>query len=132
MQRLTSEKAGRVKVIKLPEIKVIGGDTWYWRFLEFGTEHAAAKPILRPAMNGVDTDVINIFALELEKAIDRAVRSAAKKERPYDCSNILCLRGKPGSKGIIGYQPRQALSLRDAGRQYRLSLCRVAKHWWLS
>ena len=30
-------------------------------------------------MNGVDTDVINIFALELEKAIDRAVRSAAKK-----------------------------------------------------
>lgn len=38
-----------------------------------------AKPILRPALNGVDTDVINIFAVELEKAIDRAVRSAAKK-----------------------------------------------------
>ena len=56
-----------------------GGDTWYWRFLEFGTEHMAARPILRPAMNGVDTDVINIFAVELEKAIDRAVRSAAKK-----------------------------------------------------
>ncbi|MEF5353596.1 HK97-gp10 family putative phage morphogenesis protein, partial [Escherichia coli] len=33
-----------------------GGDTWYWRFLEFGTEHAAAKPVLRPAINGVDTD----------------------------------------------------------------------------
>lgn len=56
-----------------------GGDTWYWRFLEFGTEHMVAKPILRPAMNGVDTDVINIFAAELEKAIDRAIRSAAKK-----------------------------------------------------
>ncbi|HAT1562385.1 HK97 gp10 family phage protein [Raoultella ornithinolytica] len=56
-----------------------GGDTWHWRFLEFGTEHMAAKPILRPAVNGVDTDVINVFAVELEKAIDRAVRRAAKK-----------------------------------------------------
>ncbi|HCS6348663.1 TPA: hypothetical protein OR096_004401, partial [Escherichia coli] len=59
-----------------------GGDTWYWRFLEFGTEHAAAKPVLRPAINGVDTDVINIFAAELEKSIDRAVRRAAKKGTP--------------------------------------------------
>lgn len=56
-----------------------GGDTWYWRFLEFGTEHAPAKPVLRPAMNGVDTAVITVFAEEMEKAIDRAVRQAAKK-----------------------------------------------------
>ena len=56
-----------------------GGDTWYWRFPEFGTEHMAAKPMLRPGVNGVDTDVINVFAVELEKAIDRAVRRAAKK-----------------------------------------------------
>lgn len=56
-----------------------GGDTWYWRFLEFGTEHAAAHPIIRPAMNGVDTDVIYTFAYELEKAIDRAISTAAKK-----------------------------------------------------
>ncbi|MFW2318619.1 HK97-gp10 family putative phage morphogenesis protein [Klebsiella pneumoniae] len=50
--------------------------------MEFGTEHAAAKPVLRPAINGVDTDVINIFAAELEKSIDRAVRRAAKKGTP--------------------------------------------------
>ncbi|MEL6024003.1 HK97-gp10 family putative phage morphogenesis protein [Citrobacter freundii] len=56
-----------------------GGDTWYWRFLEFGTEHVAAKPVLRPAMNGVDTAVISVFAEEMEKAIDRAVRRAVKK-----------------------------------------------------
>ena len=56
-----------------------GGDTWYWRFLEFGTEHAAAKPVLRPAMNGVDNAVISIFAEEMEKAIDRAFRQATKK-----------------------------------------------------
>ncbi|MFB4719054.1 HK97-gp10 family putative phage morphogenesis protein [Enterobacter chuandaensis] len=56
-----------------------GGDTWYWRMLEFGTEHAAARPIIRPAMNGIDGPVINVFAEEMEKAIDRAVRQAAKK-----------------------------------------------------
>lgn len=56
-----------------------GGDTWYWRMLEFGTEHAAARPIIRPAMNGIDGPVINVFAEEMEKAIDRAIRQAEKK-----------------------------------------------------
>lgn len=56
-----------------------GGDTWYWRFLEFGTEHTSARPILRPAMNGVDNDVINVFSTEMGKAIDRAIRLATKK-----------------------------------------------------
>lgn len=28
-----------------------GGDTWYWRFLEFGTSKMAAQPFMRPAMN---------------------------------------------------------------------------------
>ncbi|WP_320711546.1 HK97-gp10 family putative phage morphogenesis protein [Enterobacter asburiae] len=56
-----------------------GGDTWYWRMLEFGTEHAEARPIIRPAMNGIDGPVINVFAEEMEKAIDRAIRQAVKK-----------------------------------------------------
>lgn len=56
-----------------------GGDTWYWRMLEFGTEHAAARPIIRPAMNGIDGPVINVFAEEMEKAIDRAIRQAMKR-----------------------------------------------------
>lgn len=56
-----------------------GGDTWYWRMLEFGTEHAAARPIIRPAMNGIDGPVVNTFAEEMEKAIDRALRQAQKK-----------------------------------------------------
>lgn len=55
-----------------------GGATFYWRFLEFGTERAAAHPILRPAMNGVDMDVINTFSSELDKAIDRAITRAHK------------------------------------------------------
>lgn len=28
-----------------------GGDTWYWRLVEFGTSRTAAKPFMRPAMN---------------------------------------------------------------------------------
>ena len=56
-----------------------GGDTWYWRMLEYGTEHAAARPIIRPAMNSIDGPVINVFAEEMEKAIDRAIRQAVKK-----------------------------------------------------
>lgn len=28
-----------------------GGDTYYWRFLEFGTSKMAARPFLEPALN---------------------------------------------------------------------------------
>ena len=28
-----------------------GGDTWYWRLLEFGTSKMGARPFMRPAMN---------------------------------------------------------------------------------
>ncbi|HEL8103645.1 TPA: hypothetical protein U0A68_004974, partial [Escherichia coli] len=55
-----------------------GGDTWYWRFLEFGTEHVAARPFMRPAMNGADAEVVSTFARELEKAVDRAIRRMSR------------------------------------------------------
>ena len=29
-----------------------GGDTWYWRLLEFGTSKMSARPFMRSAMNG--------------------------------------------------------------------------------
>ncbi len=34
-----------------------GGDTWYWRFLEFGTSHQRATPFLRPAFNSKQEEV---------------------------------------------------------------------------
>lgn len=83
----------------------------YWRFLEFGTEHAAAKPVLRPAMNGVDTAVISVFAEEMEKAIDRAVRRAAKKEQQHDCSSFCRLFDRPESKRAARCSPGKALSV---------------------
>ena len=52
-----------------------GGDTWYWRFLEFGTKVAIAKPFLRPAMSENIQAVTDTFTTALGAAIDRAVKA---------------------------------------------------------
>lgn len=46
-----------------------GGDTWYWRFLEFGTSKMAAKPILRPAAEEGATEAFEVVAQDLERQI---------------------------------------------------------------
>lgn len=56
-----------------------GGDTWYWRLVEFGTEHVAARPFMRPALANSISEATNTFVTEYEKAIDRAIKRAAKK-----------------------------------------------------
>jgi HK97 gp10 family phage protein len=56
-----------------------GGDTWYWAFVEFGHERAAAQPFMRPALaENVDT-ATDVFVREYEKVIDRAIKRARKK-----------------------------------------------------
>ncbi len=62
-----------------------GGDlspnspTPHWRLIEFGTENMAAVPFMRPALANSITEVTATFVTEYEKAIDRAIRRAAKK-----------------------------------------------------
>ncbi len=62
-----------------------GGDlspnspTPHWRLIEFGTENMAAVPFMRPALANSISDVTATFVSEYEKAIDRAIRRAAKK-----------------------------------------------------
>lgn len=62
-----------------------GGDlstnapTPHWRLIEFGTEKMAAAPFMRPALADNISLVTNTFVTEYEKAIDRAIRRAAKK-----------------------------------------------------
>lgn len=62
-----------------------GGDlspnspTPHWRLIEFGTEKMAAVPFMRPALADNISDVTNTFISEYEKAVDRAIRRAAKK-----------------------------------------------------
>lgn len=62
-----------------------GGDlspnapTPHWRLIEFGTEKMPAAPFMRPALADNISQVTNTFISEYEKAIDRAIRRAAKK-----------------------------------------------------
>ncbi|UVL65041.1 HK97-gp10 family putative phage morphogenesis protein [Pseudomonas sp. B21-031] len=62
-----------------------GGDlssnapTPHWRLIEFGTEKMPAAPFMRPALADNISQVTNTFVTEYEKAIDRAIRRAAKK-----------------------------------------------------
>lgn len=57
-----------------------GGDTWYWRFLEFGTETMQARPFLRPAIEQNKSAAIQEFITEYGKALDRAIKRARKKQ----------------------------------------------------
>lgn len=65
-----------------------GGDlssnapTPHWRLIEFGTEKMPAAPFMRPALADSISEVTNTFVTEYEKAIDRAIRRAAKKAAP--------------------------------------------------
>ncbi|WP_070095958.1 HK97-gp10 family putative phage morphogenesis protein [Pseudomonas sp. NBRC 111139] len=62
-----------------------GGDlstnapTPHWRLIEFGTEKMPAAPFMRPALADSISEVTNTFVTEYEKAVDRAIRRAAKK-----------------------------------------------------
>lgn len=53
--------------------------TPHWRLIEFGTEKMPAAPFMRPALADSISEVTNTFVTEYEKAIDRAIRRAAKK-----------------------------------------------------
>ncbi|NIF15634.1 HK97-gp10 family putative phage morphogenesis protein [Pantoea sp. Cy-639] len=57
----------------------INAPTPHWRLIEFGTEKMAAAPFMRPALANSISEVTNTFVTEYEKAIDRAIRRAAKK-----------------------------------------------------
>ena len=80
-------KAGKTKGTNLVKMKVgvkggakqrvgagnSGGDTWYWRFQEFGTSHHAATPFMRPALSNnkdaVEAEFKRSFSEELDKEI---------------------------------------------------------------
>lgn len=56
-----------------------GGDTFHWRFLEFGTQKMAARPFVRPAADQAAGNAVNEFVRQYNKAVDRALRRARKK-----------------------------------------------------
>lgn len=56
-----------------------GGDTFYWRFLNFGTDKIKQPKIaLEKAAQSVESEVFQTFRVQYEKAIDRAIRRAKR------------------------------------------------------
>lgn len=61
-----------------------GGDTSansptpHWRLIEFGTVNMRAQPFARKALADNISEATNTFISEYEKAIDRAIKRAAK------------------------------------------------------
>ena len=48
-----------------------GGDTWYWRLLEFGTSRSRAQPFMRPAMDDKAQAAFDAAAAAAIKETDR-------------------------------------------------------------
>lgn len=48
-----------------------GGDTFYWRFLEFGTQKMAARPFMRKALQDNTQAATDAFAQALGTEIDK-------------------------------------------------------------
>lgn len=53
--------------------------TPHWRLFEFGTEKMRAQPIMRPALENSIDEVTSTFVDEYEKALDRAIKRAARR-----------------------------------------------------
>jgi HK97 gp10 family phage protein len=49
-----------------------GGNAYYWRFLEFGTQKMKARPFLRPAFDTTQDQVISAVVNGLNRAIKKA------------------------------------------------------------
>lgn len=81
--KLSGDLGFRVGVLHGAVLKN-GGDlsanspTPHWRLLEFGTAKMAAQPFMRKALADSISEVTSTFITEYEKAIDRAIKRAAK------------------------------------------------------
>lgn len=51
-----------------------GGDTWYWRLVEFGTQHTPARPFMQPALSSNVAAATSEFANHLNTWLDRYFR----------------------------------------------------------
>lgn len=52
-----------------------GGDTWYWRFLEFGRAGMRAQPFLRQAMEAAGDRVADEFVRQYNSKLDRMIKT---------------------------------------------------------
>ena len=55
-----------------------GGDTFYWRFLEFGTKRQGAKPFLRDAMMKKKGEALAEVISEMDVQLEKEVKKRGK------------------------------------------------------
>jgi HK97 gp10 family phage protein len=55
-----------------------GGDTWYWRLVEFGTSKAAARPFMRPALFDQPDITMSVISKSMNIFIDNAIKRAKR------------------------------------------------------
>lgn len=55
-----------------------GGDTFYWRFIEFGTSKKAARPFLLPALRDNIQSATDTFVREFDAGLNRALKRLKK------------------------------------------------------
>ncbi|GGZ83274.1 hypothetical protein GCM10007161_13450 [Ignatzschineria indica] len=51
-----------------------GGDTWYWRLIEFGTVKMEAKPFMRPAMAAKQQEAAAVFISSFKEELDKVIK----------------------------------------------------------
>lgn len=56
-----------------------GGNTFYWRFLEFGTKYINERKLMQRALSQNTEKATNVFITEFNKKIDRMLKQAVKK-----------------------------------------------------
>lgn len=59
-----------------------GGETYHWRFIEFGTSRFPAAPFMRPALADNINTATDTFVNYFDKAMDRALKRAKKVSVP--------------------------------------------------
>jgi HK97 gp10 family phage protein len=54
-----------------------GGDTYYWRYLEFGTRRARPRPFMRPAMHEGAQEAFDTFVEALDEFVGKVAKGIA-------------------------------------------------------
>lgn len=56
----------------------VARDSFYWRFVEFGTVKMAARPFLRPAFEAKKEEAVDAIGAELDKRIQKEAADLAR------------------------------------------------------
>jgi HK97 gp10 family phage protein len=78
VNNIVNRRAGRVgqTYSVLGDSDNPGGDTWYWRFIEFGSSKMRARPFMLPALRANADRATDVIRAELERQIGKLASKA--------------------------------------------------------